>query len=96
MCTDDSGVFGTTLSRELALAGACFKLAPAELAALCRAALGFAFLAEPDRAELQARTCAQSTQLSGGYRLHGSAVRGPYAAGSDVAHPCKISGRGRK
>lgn len=96
MCTDDSGVFNTTLSRELALAGTCFKLAPAELAALCRAALGFAFLAEPDRVELQARARAQRTRLSGGYRLHGSAIEGQYAAGSDVAHPCKAEGRGRK
>ena len=55
LCTDDSGVFATSLSRELALAGAAFDLPPAALADLCRAAAGFAFLPPDERSALQAR-----------------------------------------
>ena len=55
LCTDDCGVFSTSLSRELALASASFGLSRAALADLCRAAAGYAFLPAGERSALQAR-----------------------------------------
>ncbi|KAK9822674.1 hypothetical protein WJX81_007205 [Elliptochloris bilobata] len=60
LCTDDCGIYGTSLSRELALAGACFDLSPAALARLCRDAAGYAFLPADERAALQAREAARA------------------------------------
>jgi len=55
LCTDDSGVFGTTLSREYALAAATFGLGEAQLWQLARAGVAHAFLPAPVRDALLAR-----------------------------------------
>lgn len=44
LCTDDSGVFATSLSREYALAAAAFGLPNEQLALLAVAAADYAFL----------------------------------------------------
>ena len=55
LCTDDSGVFGTTLSREYALAAVAFKLGAAQLRRLSAAGVDHAF-AEPEvKAALRAQ-----------------------------------------
>jgi len=46
ICTDDTGIFATSLSRELALAAACLDLTTEELLALAKNAIDYAF-AEP-------------------------------------------------
>ena len=50
-----SGAFGTTLSREYALAAAAFGLDEDALRALCAAAPGYTFLEPGERAALAAR-----------------------------------------
>ncbi len=55
LCTDDSGVFGTTLSREYALAAAAFRLQPAQLVALAAAGVAHAFAAPHVKAALRAQ-----------------------------------------
>ena len=55
LCTDDSGVFGTTLSREYALAAVAFKLGVAQLRRLATEGVHHAF-AEPEvKAALRAQ-----------------------------------------
>ena len=55
LCTDDSGMFGTTLSREYALAAVAFKLGAAQLRRLAAACVDHAF-AEPEvKAALRAQ-----------------------------------------
>ena len=55
LCTDDPGVFGTSLSREYALASAAFDLGEGELRALALAGAAAAFLKPAERAALRAR-----------------------------------------
>lgn len=43
ICTDDTGIFATSLSRELALAASCLALKPEEVTTLARSAIDFAF-----------------------------------------------------
>lgn len=43
LCTDDPGVFSTTISWEYALAGSCFELTKAELFQLAKGAVKFIF-----------------------------------------------------
>eukprot|EP01018_Ginkgo_biloba_P003531 Gb_00816 [translate_table: standard] len=43
LCTDDPGVFSTTISREYALAASCFELTKPELFWLAKAAVNFIF-----------------------------------------------------
>lgn len=57
LCTDDpsDAIFGTTLSREYAIAAHAFGLGREELAALAAGAAGAAFLGEEGRAALRGR-----------------------------------------
>jgi adenosine deaminase len=55
LCTDDSGVFGTTLSREYAIAAAAFGLDEAALQQLALQAADYAFLPEGGRETLRRR-----------------------------------------
>mmetsp|Transcript_26097 Transcript_26097/g.49276 ORF Transcript_26097/g.49276 Transcript_26097/m.49276 type:complete len:351 (-) Transcript_26097:333-1385(-) len=48
LCTDDSGVFSTTLSREYALAAAAFGLDESALMNLSQSAIGFVFDTSPE------------------------------------------------
>lgn len=43
ICTDDTGIFATSLSRELALAASCLAVKPEEVPLLARSAINFAF-----------------------------------------------------
>ena len=43
LCTDDSGLFGTTLSHEYAIAARAFGLGQAELLRLVEASYGYLF-----------------------------------------------------
>lgn len=53
LCTDDSGVFSTSLSREYALAAASFQLSPSVLLSLAEAAIDHCFLTASEQAELR-------------------------------------------
>lgn len=55
LCTDDSGVFGTSLSREFAIAAATFGLSNQQLTALALAAADHAFLEPGERRALRER-----------------------------------------
>lgn len=55
LCTDDSGVFATSLSREYALAAAAFDLSHEELAALALQGADYVFLGAEERAALAER-----------------------------------------
>ena len=55
LCTDDSGVFRTTLSGEYALAGAAFGLGEAELRLLAAEAVEHCFAEEEVKAALRRR-----------------------------------------
>jgi adenosine deaminase len=46
LCTDDSGVFDTTLSEEYAIAGEAFKLCAADLTTMAKRAIDYAFCAD--------------------------------------------------
>lgn len=48
LCTDDSGVFATSLSREYALAAGAFKLSERQLTALALKAVDYCFLEPSD------------------------------------------------
>ncbi|CAI7907897.1 unnamed protein product [Closterium sp. NIES-53] len=53
ICTDDSGVFSTTLSREYALAAAAFNLSDDHIIELARKSIDFAFLPSETKALLR-------------------------------------------
>ncbi|PSC76982.1 Adenosine deaminase [Micractinium conductrix] len=55
LCTDDSGVFASSLSREYALAAAAFNLSDEELQQLAVAAADYTFLEPGERAALRER-----------------------------------------
>ena len=55
LCTDDSGVFSTTLSREYALAAAAFRLQAPQLRRLAAAGVAHAFAPPTVKAALQAQ-----------------------------------------
>lgn len=55
LCTDDSGVFCTSLSREYALAAKSFNLSPQQLRALSRAAIEQTFLSNSEKEALRQR-----------------------------------------
>lgn len=55
LCTDDTAVFSTTLSREYALAASCFGLGPAEVTAVARSAIEHTFADAGLKAELRRR-----------------------------------------
>ena len=66
LCTDDSGVFCTTLSREYALAAAAFDLLEEELRTLALRAADYTFLPEEERGVLRERMQAVLPLASGG------------------------------
>ncbi|GFR41381.1 hypothetical protein Agub_g2064 [Astrephomene gubernaculifera] len=53
LCTDDSGVFGTTLSREYAIAAAAFNLPVAALHQLVRKSVEYTFASEEEKQRLR-------------------------------------------
>lgn len=53
LCTDDSGVFSTTLSREYAIAAQAFSLDERALARLARESIEYTFLDADGKAKLQ-------------------------------------------
>ncbi|GAB4812986.1 hypothetical protein N2152v2_000032 [Parachlorella kessleri] len=53
LCTDDSGVFATSLSREYAIAAAAFGISGEELAALALRGVDYTFLEEGEKAALR-------------------------------------------
>ncbi|KAL4425320.1 hypothetical protein ABPG75_009336 [Micractinium tetrahymenae] len=55
LCTDDSGVFATSLSREYAIAAAAFNLSEEQLRKLALAAAGYTFLEPGEQAALRER-----------------------------------------
>jgi adenosine deaminase len=55
LCTDDSGVFATTLSREYALAAVAFRLGATQLRRLAAAGVEHAFAEPQVKAALQAQ-----------------------------------------
>ena len=55
LCTDDSGVFRTSLSRELAIAAVAFSLDEPRLRALSAAALEQSFAPDAVKAAIRAR-----------------------------------------
>lgn len=61
LCTDDCGVFATSLSREYALAAGAFQLTQEQLADLALRAVDFCFL---DPAEKAALRCQMSEHLA--------------------------------
>ena len=67
LCTDDCGVFGTSLSREYALAATAFKLSTEQLCALALGAADAAFLPDAEKKELKQRMEAgvEAVQLRG-------------------------------
>ncbi len=52
LCTDDVGVFNTSLSHEYALAAKAFNLSPEQLLRLSQAAIQHTFLTEPEKQQL--------------------------------------------
>jgi adenosine deaminase len=53
LCTDDSGVFSTSLSREYALAAKAFGLSVEDLRALSHAAIEQTFLSPEEKEKLR-------------------------------------------
>lgn len=53
LCTDDSGVFSTSLSKEFAIAAQTFQLSRQQLWQLSEAAIDHTFLAEEEKERLQ-------------------------------------------
>lgn len=55
LCTDDSGVFDTSLSKEYAIAAHAFGLSQTDLWQLSRQAIEHTFLADTDKLRLYER-----------------------------------------
>ncbi|GBF89210.1 hypothetical protein Rsub_01927 [Raphidocelis subcapitata] len=70
LCTDDCGVFATTLSREYALAAAAFGLDEEALTDLAAAAAEHAFVSDAERAALRARFAAFRVERAAGRARH--------------------------
>lgn len=63
LCTDDSGVFGTSLSREYALAAKAFGLNHEQLIELACASVEHSFASPEEKAQLMSRILVAKTQL---------------------------------
>ena len=59
LCTDDRGVFHTSLSKEYAIAAHAFGLSQSDLWQLSEQAIEHAFLSEHDKHELRQRWAKQ-------------------------------------
>ena len=55
LCTDDSGVFSTSLSKEYAIAAAAFGLDQVALLTLAEAAIDYCFVPAEDKETLRSR-----------------------------------------
>ncbi|KXZ56423.1 hypothetical protein GPECTOR_1g377 [Gonium pectorale] len=64
LCTDDSGVFGTTLSREYAIAASAFNLPVAALHELVRKSVDYIFADEQEKSQLRQRVERGLAELS--------------------------------
>ncbi len=58
LCTDDSGVFNTSLSQEYAMAAQAFRLSRKQLITLAAASVAFAFADDLTKGRLTAQIAA--------------------------------------
>lgn len=58
LCTDDSGVFGTTLSKEYAIAAEAFQLTQQQLVELAHRSIVYCFCSDADKLLLQHKVAA--------------------------------------
>ena len=63
LCTDDSGVFHTSLSKEYAMAAHAFGLSQRDLWQLSEQAIAHAFLSADDKHELRQRWAEQRSKI---------------------------------
>ena len=67
LCTDDSGIFDTSLSKEYAIAAQAFSLSQKDLWQLSQRAIEYTFLSDTEKQQLRVRwdqqhaTCIGST-----------------------------------
>ncbi|KAI8470919.1 MAG: hypothetical protein J3K34DRAFT_418946 [Monoraphidium minutum] len=87
LCTDDSGVFNTTLSQEYALAAEAFGLGEDDLVALAEQAARHAFITDAERARLLRRLAAFRRRWAAPGRAPGGAGGGG-GAGAAAAGAC--------
>lgn len=63
LCTDDSGVFSTSLSQEYAIAAKAFDLSRHQLVALAEGAIDHTFLSAAEKAQLRGDFMQRKAEL---------------------------------
>lgn len=63
LCTDDSGVFSTSLSKEFAIAAHAFQLSNVQLWQLSEAAIDHTFLKEEEKEQLRKKFAVARANL---------------------------------